>query len=122
MCQTYHPRCRVQIGECIMFADLIVLPMHDFDVILGMDWLTRYRAVMDCFEKTVRLTIDGSDDTIEFVGERRPPSTRLISALKAERLVRSGCEGYIVFISEDKKSRGVEEIPVVCEFPDVFPD
>ena len=42
VCQTYHPRCRVQIEEYILFADLIVLPMHDFDVILGMDWLARY--------------------------------------------------------------------------------
>jgi len=78
--------------------------------------------VMDCFEKTVRLTIDGSDDTIEFLGERRPSNTKVISALKAKRLVRSGCEGYIAFISKDKKSKGVEEIPVVREFPDVFPD
>ena len=45
VCQTYHPRCRVQIGEYILFTDLIVLPMHDFDVILGMDWLARYLAV-----------------------------------------------------------------------------
>ena len=42
VCQTYHPRCRVHIGECILFADLIVLPMQDFDIILGMDWLARY--------------------------------------------------------------------------------
>ena len=77
---------------------------------------------MDCFEKTVRLAIDCSDDTVEFVGERRPPSTRMISAPKAERMMKAGCEGYIAFISEDKKSKGVEEIPVVCEFPDVFPD
>ena len=79
LCQTYLPKCQVQIGECILFADLIVLPMHDFDVILGMDWLARYRVVMDCFEKTVRLAIDGSDDTVEFVGEKRPPSTRVIT-------------------------------------------
>ncbi|XXG88324.1 hypothetical protein AAC387_Pa12g0548 [Persea americana] len=77
---------------------------------------------MDCFEKTVRLAVDGSYDTVEFVGERRPPSTRMISALKAERMMKAGCEGYIAFISEDKKSTGVGEIPVVCEFPDVFPD
>ncbi|XXG74437.1 hypothetical protein AAC387_Pa07g3160 [Persea americana] len=96
--------------------------MHDFDVILEMDWLARYRAVMDCFEKTVRLSIDGSDDTVEFVGERRSPSTRLISALKAKRLMKEGCEGYIAFISEDKKSKGVDENSVLCELPDIFPD
>ncbi|XXG82957.1 hypothetical protein AAC387_Pa10g0828 [Persea americana] len=96
--------------------------MHDFNVILGMDWLARYQVVMDCFEKTVRLFIDGSYDTIEFVGERRSPSARMISALKAERMMKARCEGYIAFVSKDKKSKGVDEIPVVCEFPDVFPD
>ncbi|XXG53140.1 hypothetical protein AAC387_Pa03g1287 [Persea americana] len=84
--------------------------MHDFDVILEMDWLARYRAVMDCFENTVRLSIDGSDETVEFVGERRPPSTKMISTLKAERMMKTGCEGYIAFISKDKKSKGVDEI------------
>ena len=112
----------MQIGECILFVDLIVLHIHDFDVILGMDWLARYRAVMDCFEKTVRLSIDSSDDTVEFVGERRSPNTRLILALKAERMMKAGCEGYIAFISEDKKSKGVDEIPVVREFPNLFPN
>ena len=76
---------------------------------------------MDCFEKTDRLSIDSSDDKIEFLGKRRPPSTRMISALKAERMMKVGCEGYTAFISEDKKSMGVDEIPMVCEFPDVFP-
>lgn len=40
----------------------------------------------------------------------------MISPLKV------GCEGYIAFITEDMWSKGVEEIPVVCEFPYVFPD
>lgn len=44
----------------------------------------------------------------------------IISTLKAGRMVNSGCEAFIAFITEDKRSQGVEEIPVVCEFPDVF--
>ena len=72
--------------------------MHDFDVNLGMDWLARYRAVMDCFEKTVRFSIDGSDNMIKFVGKRRSTSTRMILALKAERMMKTGCEGYIALI------------------------
>ena len=32
----------------------------------------------------------------------------------------NGCEAFSVFITEDKQSQGVEEIPVMCEFPDVF--
>jgi len=61
-------------------------------------------------------------DIIEFVGRRRPIRTCRILALKAQRLLKSGCEGYLAFITEDKQSKGVEDILVVCEFPNVFPD
>ena len=35
--------------------DLIALDMRDFDVVLGMDWLSRHRATLDCYKKEVRL-------------------------------------------------------------------
>ena len=44
----------------------------------------------------------------------------MISALSAVKLLRSGCDGFITFITKDKQSQGVEQIPVVCEFPNVF--
>ena len=34
-------------------ADLVLLGMHDFDVILGMNWLAAYHASVDCFKKEV---------------------------------------------------------------------
>ena len=40
-------------------------------------------------------------------------------------MIKSGCAGYLAFITEDNLSkavRAVEDIPVVCEFPDVFPE
>ena len=33
--------------------------MVDFDVILGMDWLSPYHAVLDCNAKTVTLAMPG---------------------------------------------------------------
>jgi hypothetical protein len=46
---------RVSIGGCEMKIDLIPLKLHNFDLILEMDWLSRYRARMDCFAKMVTL-------------------------------------------------------------------
>ena len=34
-------------------ADLIVLDIHDFDIILGMDWLAKHHATVDCYRKEV---------------------------------------------------------------------
>eukprot|EP00268_Persea_americana_P044467 TRINITY_DN44951_c2_g1_i2.p1 TRINITY_DN44951_c2_g1~~TRINITY_DN44951_c2_g1_i2.p1 ORF type:complete len:128 (-),score=22.24 TRINITY_DN44951_c2_g1_i2:31-414(-) len=75
---------------------------------------------MDCFNKTISFKLDGTSSGVEFHGEKRVSQASVISALSAVKLLRSGCEIFIVFITEDKQSQGVEEIPVVCEFPDVF--
>lgn len=42
--------------------------------------------------------------------------------MKAERLIKSGCEGYIAFIVEDKQPQVVEDILVVHKFPNIFPE
>ena len=39
-------------GHCLP-ADLRVLKIHDFDMIFEMDWLSRHRAHLDCFERHV---------------------------------------------------------------------
>ena len=96
--------------------------MHDFDVILCMDWLEKYHATMDCFTKTITFKLKGDQADLIIQGDKKKTQIGCISALKAGRLVRSGCESFLAFITEDKRSQGVEEIPVVCEFPDVFPD
>ena len=35
--------------------DLVALDMRDFDVVLGMDWLSCHRATLDCYKKEVKL-------------------------------------------------------------------
>ncbi|XP_070037023.1 uncharacterized protein [Nicotiana tomentosiformis] len=45
--------CVVTIGGLEMRVDILLLSMVDFDVILGMDWLSPCRAIMDCHTKTV---------------------------------------------------------------------
>ncbi|XP_070042968.1 uncharacterized protein [Nicotiana tomentosiformis] len=38
-------------------ADLLLLNMTDFEVILGMDWLSPYHAILDVYSKNVTLTM-----------------------------------------------------------------
>ncbi|XP_062104277.1 uncharacterized protein LOC133815455 [Humulus lupulus] len=38
-----------------LYADIIMLEMHDYEVILGMDWLSKYNVTIDCRKKTVIL-------------------------------------------------------------------
>jgi hypothetical protein len=38
-------------------ANLIILESKGIDIILGMDWLSKYKALIDCAKKSVKLTI-----------------------------------------------------------------
>ena len=41
--------CEILVEGVVLKTNLIPLEMSDFDVILGMDWLSNHRASMDCF-------------------------------------------------------------------------
>ena len=51
--------CEVHIGDETFLVDLVELEILEFDVILGMDWLSAHHAVLDCFNKVVTLSIPG---------------------------------------------------------------
>ena len=86
--------CPIKMGEVELEANLIPLELQDFDAILGMDWLKKYRAAINCFEKKVLLQgPDGSE--VKFLGERRILPTCLITALAAEKLLRKGCQAFL---------------------------
>ena len=60
---------------------------------------------------------------VKFGGIRRELSSSMISALAAQRMLRKGCQDYLAYVVESgKEGTLVDEIPVVKEFPDVFPD
>jgi hypothetical protein len=103
-------------------ADLMPLALDDFDLILGMDWLSRHRARVDCFTKTVNLQ-DVSGKRVVFRGERRVIPNSIISVMTAGKLIRKGCPAWLSHVRELKKgSIELTNIPIVKEFPDVFPE
>ena len=50
-----YRNCPIVIQVREFLADLITLPFREFDLILGMDWLTKHRTIIDCGQKTVVL-------------------------------------------------------------------
>ncbi|KAH0671324.1 hypothetical protein KY285_024119 [Solanum tuberosum] len=113
--------CLVTIQGHDTRADLILLDMVDFDVILGMDWLSPYRAVLDCFSKTVTLAIPGIPPVV-WQGSRSSTPVGVISFIRARRLVASGCLSYLAYVRDVSRDVSpVESVPVVRDFIDVFP-
>ena len=77
----YYPSCTVKIDDVTFPADLIMLDMHDFDVILGMDLLSGHHATMDCFNKTISFKLDGASLGVEFHREKMVSQASVILAL-----------------------------------------
>ena len=55
--QEYIDGCQVRIAKHDLPIQMILLDMVDFDIIIGMDWLARNYAMMDCRTKVVRFDI-----------------------------------------------------------------
>jgi hypothetical protein len=106
-----------------MLADLYVLEMKDFDVILGMDWLSASGACLDCRKRRVTFSMPGIKE-FSFQCPKSESSKLMISSLKAHKSLAQGCQGYLVNITVDEGDEEVlqiEGVEIVKEFPDVFP-
>ncbi|KAL0349812.1 UNVERIFIED_CONTAM: Transposon Ty3-G Gag-Pol polyprotein [Sesamum radiatum] len=112
----------VRIGDVNLPVDLVVMDLKEFDVILGMDWLAQHREVVDCYKKEVMIESSNKPKVV-FVGDRQVVPVCVISAIEARRLILEGCEVYLAhMLDAEKVSPTLEEIPIVRDFPEVFPD
>ena len=99
------------------------MDIEGLEVILGKDWLGKYKATIECREQ--RVVLRGPNG--ENVSYRRDPKSHksnIISTLKLGKLVqKKGCELFVCNINEiGNKELKVEDIQVVGEFTDVFPN
>ncbi|GJZ43787.1 putative reverse transcriptase domain-containing protein [Tanacetum coccineum] len=93
--------CKLEIKGHVFDIDLIPFGHGSFDVIIGMDWLSNYKAKIICHEKVVRIPLpDGK--VLRVLGERPKEKARLMMSAKAG----------------DKKQ---EEIVVVRDFHELIP-
>ncbi|GKB95983.1 putative reverse transcriptase domain-containing protein [Tanacetum coccineum] len=101
--------------------DLMPIKLGSFDVVIGMDWLSKYRAKILCDEKVVHIPIDG--ETLIIRGDRSKTRLNLISCIKTEKYISRGCQVFMIQVMEKKADeKRLEDISVVKEFPDVFPE
>nr|CAD1830060.1 unnamed protein product [Ananas comosus var. bracteatus] len=118
----FCPRCPVRVGDWIMPVDLLALhKLGEFDVVLGMDWLTQYYATIDCTNRTVIFREPGQQEFV-YKGCQSSLFAMTISSSRARQLIRRGCVAYLASISvSNGEAVKIDDIPVVREFGDVFP-
>nr|AAV43974.1 putative polyprotein [Oryza sativa Japonica Group] len=93
----YCPSVTIEIEEVPFPSSLILLECKDLDVILGMDWLSRHRGVIDCANRKVTLT-SSNGETVSF----------FVSSPKYHGVILNQV--------------ALQEIPIVQDYPDVFPE
>ncbi|XP_073137245.1 uncharacterized protein [Henckelia pumila] len=109
------------LGQSVS-ADLIVLPMPEFDMTLGMDWMTKNVVVID-FQQRSMMVRPEREEPFWFKATRSSRRTQIISFMQAKQLVHDGCEAFlnIISLTEMPAHPGILDVDVVRDFGDVFP-
>jgi hypothetical protein len=81
-------------------ADLIILGTKGLDVVLGMDWMSKYQGHINCARKAITVT---SSDGVQIEHIATMPSCKVYYKMSVAGLT-------------------LDQVPVVCEYPDIFPE
>jgi hypothetical protein len=98
-------KVNLKIRAVDFVANLIVLESKGIDVILGMGWLSKYKVLINCAKKSVKMTTPEGKE-MEFIAEPVVTTKGVANYAKVNQL---------------DASQG-SEVPVVNKFPDVFPE
>ena len=91
---------------------MICLPLSQIDVILGMDWLSSNHVLLNCFDKSVVFDDSGVSKDMMFIS-----ANQVVTSLKEDGQV------YMILSSLEVETKvSMCDLPVVREFPEVFPE
>ncbi|GJU72410.1 putative reverse transcriptase domain-containing protein [Tanacetum coccineum] len=112
----------IEINDSVFRIDLIPIMLGVFDIVIGMDWLDKYNANILCSQKLVRVMNPQGREIIIY-GDRRKGDLKLCSVMKAWRYLSRGCHAFMAHvINTNFEKKSVEDVPIVNEFLDVFPE
>jgi hypothetical protein len=114
--------CSLNLGDFVMKANLYVMILGSYDVVIGMDWLESHEAILNCKMKWLSLVDDEGQRRV-IVGRNQGVSLRFISSLQLRKSMCKGCKLYVILaLNEKGVAEGLENLLVVREFVDVFPE
>jgi hypothetical protein len=90
----------LRLGSKVIRSNLITINLGSMDVILGMEWMTQHKVVLDILDRVVEINSPTVGHTTLYLP------------------FKDGTDScaYVTIISP------LDEIPVLCEYPDVFLD
>ncbi|GJX26347.1 putative reverse transcriptase domain-containing protein [Tanacetum coccineum] len=109
--------------------DLMPIELGIFDVVISMDWLVKYDAVIICDEKIVRIPYEDEVLIIEGDGCNGGSKSKLsiISCTKTQKYIQKGCQVYLTQVTTKKtndksEEKRPEDVPIIQDFLKVFPE
>jgi hypothetical protein len=90
----------IQLGSKVIKTDLVLLSLEGMDIILGMDWMTKHKVILDISSRVIEIDSPYEGATTLYLPQKE---------------YFHSC----VYATTDIK---LEDIPIVCEYPNVFPD
>ncbi|KAD3640201.1 hypothetical protein E3N88_29424 [Mikania micrantha] len=110
------------LGDHTFSIDLIPMELGSFDIIIGMDWLSLNRVEFICFDKLLHIPVE-NNEILEIRGDQAKRSVKIISCMKARKYLRKQCVAFLAHVIEkDKKAIKIQDMPIVRDYADVFPD
>ncbi|KAJ0913080.1 putative transcription factor interactor and regulator CCHC(Zn) family [Helianthus annuus] len=102
-------------------ADLLPMNLAGFDVVLGMDWLVANHARILCDKNSIEIHTP-TGELVMITGDKPQMPLKFISVMKLASYSRKQGMAYMVSVVVNTKSKELKDIPIVSEYPDVFPE
>ncbi|GJU74368.1 putative reverse transcriptase domain-containing protein [Tanacetum coccineum] len=113
--------CTLNLLNHLFKIDLMPIELGTFDVVIGMDWLVDQDAIIECDKKVVHIPV--KDKTLVVEGGRGTSRLKIISCIKASKYIERGHQLFVAHVTEkEPKEKRLEDVPVIRDFPEVFPD
>ncbi|GJZ30121.1 putative reverse transcriptase domain-containing protein [Tanacetum coccineum] len=113
--------CALNLVNHLFNIDLMPIELGTFDVIIRMDWLVLHDAVIVCGKKEVHVPL--KKRTLVVKGDDGVSRLKVVSCMKVKKYVDRGNYLFVAQVVEKEPTkRRLEDVPIICEFPDVFPE
>ncbi|KAI3754801.1 hypothetical protein L1987_54592 [Smallanthus sonchifolius] len=113
--------CNLELNNHKFSVDLLPMQLGSFDIIIGMDWLSKHHAEVICYEKCIRIPLS-SGDTLVMFGEKPCRGLQIMSCTLAQKYLRKKYVAFLAHIVDTKdKGNKLQDIPIIRDFPEVFP-
>ena len=114
--------CILELAGKPFEINLMPLSLVHFDVIVGMDFLSPLRADISCYQKLDRIPLENGE-TLIVEGDRSGSKLNIISCIQASKYLLKGCHVILAHVRDTKvEEKRLEDVPVVRNFPEVFPE